>query len=126
VPDLAVTVDPVENRGFEYHTGISFAFFARGLSGELGRGGRYLTAEAGEAATGFTVYTDTILLAAPPKPLGRRLFVPAATRPEQARRWREEGWLTVAGLEPATNDAAEAKRLGCTHRLAGDKIVPVG
>src|SRR5579883_2967078 len=26
-PGLKVTVDPVENRGFEYHTGISFTFF---------------------------------------------------------------------------------------------------
>src|SRR5262249_10274358 len=29
IPALKVTVDPVENRGFEYHTGISFTFFAR-------------------------------------------------------------------------------------------------
>ena len=46
IPALKVTVDPVENRGFEYHTGISFTFFARvdpelGPLGELGRGGRY-------------------------------------------------------------------------------------
>ena len=83
VPDLAVTVDPVENRGFEYHTGISFAFSSPAASsGELGRGGRHLTAEAGEAATGFTLYTDTILLAAPAKPLGRR---PLRRRRDPAR-----------------------------------------
>src|SRR5208282_998846 len=51
-PGLKVTVDPVENRGFEYHTGISFTFFAggvvaRGPLGELGRGGRY---DAGDPA----------------------------------------------------------------------------
>ncbi|MEX2008838.1 MAG: ATP phosphoribosyltransferase regulatory subunit, partial [Dongiaceae bacterium] len=40
-PDLALTVDPVEHRGFEYHTGIGFALFARRVRGELGRGGRY-------------------------------------------------------------------------------------
>src|SRR6185437_13294890 len=34
VPTLAMTIDPVENRGFEYHTGISFAFFARAVRGE--------------------------------------------------------------------------------------------
>jgi ATP phosphoribosyltransferase regulatory subunit len=125
-PGLAVTVDPVENRGFEYHTGISFAFFARGLSGELGRGGRYRTAEAGEPATGFTLYTDTILLAAPAQPVDRRLYVPAAIHPAEGRRRRDEGWVTVAGLAPAADEAAEAARLACTHRLAGDKIVPVG
>src|SRR5215475_3227360 len=45
-PGLKVTADPVENRGFEYHTGISFTFFSGGGAipgpvGELGRGGRY-------------------------------------------------------------------------------------
>ena len=68
MPSLKVTVDPVENRGFEYHTGISFAFFARaggerGPLGELGRGGRYNAGDpaAPEPATGVTLYTDTIL-----------------------------------------------------------------
>src|SRR5207253_7859468 len=81
-PGLKVTVDPVENRGFEYHTGISFTFFAGGPSshgplGELGRGGRY---EAGdpatpEPATGFTLYTDTILRVLPEVISPRRVFL---------------------------------------------------
>ncbi len=62
--DIAVTVDPLETRGFEYQTGVSFTLFAKGARGELGRGGRY---DAGaESATGFTFYMDTILRAAPP------------------------------------------------------------
>src|SRR5579862_4060927 len=40
-PTVSLTVDPVENRGFEYHTGVTFTVFARGIRGELGRGGRY-------------------------------------------------------------------------------------
>ena len=40
--DIAeVTIDPIENRGFEYYSGIGFSFFSRGIRGELGRGGRY-------------------------------------------------------------------------------------
>src|SRR5690606_20058367 len=46
-PDLLVTLDPGEFRGFEYHTGIAFTLFARNVRGELGRGGRYIT-PAGE------------------------------------------------------------------------------
>ena len=41
-PDLALTVDAAENRGFEYHSGVTCSFFSRGERGELGRGGRYL------------------------------------------------------------------------------------
>src|SRR5947207_1953225 len=83
MPGLKVTVDPVENRGFEYHTGISFTFFARvgpelGPLGELGRGGRYEAGppEAPEPATGVTLYTDTILRTLPAPPPRRRVLVP--------------------------------------------------
>ena len=66
-PDLAVTIDPVENRGFEYHTGISFAFFAarRACPASWGAAGAIGPSEGGEPATGFTLYTDTVLLAMP-------------------------------------------------------------
>ena len=40
-PELALTIDPIEWRGFEYHTGTSFSLFAGGVRTELGRGGRY-------------------------------------------------------------------------------------
>jgi ATP phosphoribosyltransferase regulatory subunit len=121
-PDLTVTVDPVENRGFEYHTGISFTFFAGGAaasgsSGELGRGGRYQAGDpaAPEPATGFTLYTDTILRTLPDAPPPRRLFLPLGAARAHAARLRDKGWITVAALEPAADWRSEARRLGCTH-----------
>ena len=68
--DVQITIDPLERRGFEYQTGISFTLFAKGASGELGRGGRYDVdgrgLRAAETATGFTLYMDTIMKVAPP------------------------------------------------------------
>ncbi len=126
LPSLAVTIDPVENRGFEYDAGISFTFFARGVRGELGRGGRYRTANGGgEPATGVTLYTDTVLRGLPSQPAPRRLFVPAGADPVAAARLRAEGWVTVAGLAPGADVAAEAKRLNCGHRLDGETLIPV-
>ena len=123
-PGLTVTVDPVEHRGFEYQTGLSFVVFARGVRGELGRGGRYQIERrdgAGEPAVGFTLYMDTVLRAAPPGPEPRKLFLPAGTDPALARKLREDGWVTLAGLDPAADAAQEAKRLGCGHiLLAGE------
>jgi ATP phosphoribosyltransferase regulatory subunit len=126
-PDLEVTVDPVENRGFEYHTGISFTFFAGGAaacgsSGELGRGGRYQAGDeaASEAATGFTLYTDTILRTLPDTVPQRRLLLPLGTDRDRAVILRESGWITVAALEPAADWPAEARRLGCSHILGHD------
>ena len=125
-PGLGLTVDPVENRGFEYHTGISFTFFARKVRGELGRGGRYRAGNgAGEGATGFTLYADTIVQAMPAPARARRLYVPAGGDPAAAQKLRGEGWVTVAGLAPVKDVRAEAKRLDCGHVLEHGKVVPV-
>ena len=124
-PGLALTIDPVENRGFEYHTGVSFALFARGVRGELGRGGRYRTGNGGgEPATGFTLYTDTVLRALPAQAPVKRVYLPPGADAAAAARLRGEGWATVAGLTDA-DPAAEAKRLRCGHRLDGKEIVAV-
>jgi ATP phosphoribosyltransferase regulatory subunit len=132
MPGLKVTVDPVENRGFEYHTGISFTFFARvdpehGPIGELGRGGRYQAGDPSlpEPATGFTLYTDTILRTLPePKP-HRRVLVPLGADRARLRDLRGEGWITVAALTPLRDWAAEARRLGCAYLLEQGEPKPV-
>jgi ATP phosphoribosyltransferase regulatory subunit len=131
MPTLMVTIDPVENRGFEYHTGISFTFFSRietqrGVLGELGRGGRY---EAGdpatpEAATGFTLYTDMILSTLPQAHARRRLLLPPDAHAALSAALRDQGWITVAALTLASDWHAEAERLGCGHVLEAGKPVP--
>jgi ATP phosphoribosyltransferase regulatory subunit len=133
-PAIKLTVDPVENRGFEYHTGVTFVVFAKGVRGELGRGGRYLagggangttamsagSAHVGaEPATGFTLFMDTVLGALVPDPESRRVYLPMGTAPDVRHGLQGEGWITLAGLEPASDAAAEARRLGCSHVLAG-------
>jgi len=117
-PRLTLTVDPVEHRGFEYQTGISFILFAKGVRGELGRGGRY-TAERGddgsESSTGFTLFMDTVRRGLPPPAATRRLFLPAGCPEAEAGALRAEGWVTVAGLDETDDVRAEAVRLGCSH-----------
>jgi ATP phosphoribosyltransferase regulatory subunit len=140
-PEIRLTIDPVENRGFEYHTGVTFVLFAKGVRGELGRGGRYLAgggangttassagaaSASAEPATGFTLFMDTVLGALTPDPEPRRVFLPLGTPGETRRRLQAEGWITLAGLEPAGDAAAAARRLGCSHVLAGDAPRSVG
>jgi ATP phosphoribosyltransferase regulatory subunit len=132
-PGLTLTVDPAEHRGFEYQTGISFILFARGVRGELGRGGRYATdssaqlsagpaAPEPESATGFTLYMDSVQRALPePVPL-RRLYLPSDCPPARGQELRAEGWITLAGLEASADPAAEARRLGCSHALIDGAI----
>ncbi|NQU59894.1 MAG: ATP phosphoribosyltransferase regulatory subunit [Rhodospirillales bacterium] len=124
---LALTIDPVENRGFEYHTGVTFTFFAKGVRGELGSGGRYVANGNGsEPATGVTLFMDTVLRAVPSPKTPDRIFLPAATPADEAAKLRGQGWIAVAGLSKTDNPGKEAKRLGCSHWLAGGKIEKVG
>jgi len=130
--DLKVTVDPVENRGFEYHTGISFTLFAAtpGSVGELGRGGRYQAGDPAEPepATGFTLYTDPILRTLPPAASARRLLLPigvqrraasaAAMFSKTACRWQSgrggAKWATLPLLAPSGVTKARARlSTGC-------------
>lgn len=117
-PDLAMTIDPVENRGFEYYTGYGFSIFSRGVRGELGRGGRYQV-DGGEGlrSAGFTLYMETVLRALPEPARPERLYLPFGTPTGTARRLRDEGWITIAGLDKEADGALEASRLGCTHLL---------
>ncbi len=118
-PNLRLTLDPLEFRGFRYHTGVCATIYAPGRHEELGRGGRYVSGN--EPATGITLFPDAVLRACP-APSGRpRVFVPWDTSPGLAAQLRQEGFATVAALGPADDSG----RLGCTHVVQGATAVPV-
>lgn len=134
-PALHLTVDPVEHRGFEYHTGVSFTIFKAGVRGELGSGGRYEAVSLDgpstpEPATGFTLYTDTVLRALPDAPIREALFMPWGTPWADGAALREAGWRTVAAVAPHGKDrkaaAGEAARLGCSHLFWNGEAMPLG
>ena len=122
-PKLALTFDAVENRGFEYHTGITFSVFARGAQRELGRGGRYALTQGnngGEPATGATLLVDALLAVVPRPAATWTLFAPFGTPRTTIASWQVKGWRVVAGLAKVGDDTAEAKRLGCSHVILGE------
>jgi ATP phosphoribosyltransferase regulatory subunit len=118
-PKLNLTVDLVESRGLEYHTGVTFTIFAKGIRGELGRGGRYLAGtKESEPATGMTLFMDSVLRALPAARKEKRLYLPTKTGIGEARKFRSEGWITVDGLETDVDIKVEANRLRCSHFLS--------
>lgn len=125
LPDLQLTVDAVENRGFEYHRGIAFTLFAPRVRGELGRGGRYLAGHGAEPATGFSLFLDSVMRAVAPAGPARRLWLPVHTSDAVAAGLREDGWVTIAALDETDAPAAEAARLYCTHLLVDGRPEPV-
>jgi ATP phosphoribosyltransferase regulatory subunit len=119
-PGLRVTLDPVEFRGFRYHVGVAFTIFGPGATGELARGGRYLSAND-EPATGMTLYPDAVLRAAPAMPRRPRCFLPPGTPPAAADALRAQGFATVAALSAAE----DARRLRCSHVWDGAAARPL-
>ena len=128
-PDLPLTVDPVEYRGLEYQTGVSFSVFAMKGRQELARGGRYSAGypEDGvsEPATGFTVYMDAVLSASDPAPLQPRLYVPLGIAWRDAAPWQAKGYAVVRAVVAAAEPRSEAKRLNCSHALIDGDAVPL-
>lgn len=120
-PDLLVTLDPGEFRGFEYHTGIAFTLFARNVRGELGRGGRYMT-PAGETATGFTLYLDSVMRGLPPQPAPQLVYLPFGTPRAVAAKLRRDGHATWAELSEQGDVKTAAKAAGCSHWWDGSSV----
>ncbi len=124
MPRLALTVDPVEHRGFEYHNGVGFSIFAGRAQSELGRGGRYVSGE-GEPSTGFSLYLDALIQALPePKPRSR-IYLPPETARGVGVRLRRAGWVTLAGFDKDADARQEARRLGCSHLWRGGRAARV-
>lgn len=123
-PDLALTIDPIEFRGYRYHTGICTTVFAAGRQAELGRGGRYLSGN-NEPATGITLYPDTIVRVAPAPKLRPRIFLPFGTTLSEAEVCRRQGLATIPALDASAPALNEANRLGCTHVFQNGQITVV-
>ncbi len=110
IPDVNLTLDATEMRGYEYHNGISFSLFAAGIEGEIGRGGRYLVAfDRRTAAIGFTVYINQLLPILPVPPQPAHVLVPAALSHAETLALQAEGYMTVRDIaEGATQRDAAA------------------
>ena len=127
--DLPLTLDPVEYRGLEYQTGVSFSVFGLKVREELARGGRYSAGypEDGvsEPATGFTLYMEAVLSASDTAPERPRLFLPPGTPWSEAAPWQTKGYAVVRGVTVSADPRTEAKRLRCSHALIDKEAVPL-
>jgi ATP phosphoribosyltransferase regulatory subunit len=122
-PEVALTLDPVENRGFGYYAGVGFAVFAPGARREIAFGGRYRISPE-ETAFGVSFFTDSLLrVAAGPVP-ARRVLVSRAADPAVAAGLRRDGWIAIVDLL-GSGDVEAARRARCTHVLRDGAPVPL-
>ncbi|MEQ1739226.1 MAG: ATP phosphoribosyltransferase regulatory subunit [Methyloglobulus sp.] len=131
-PNLPISFDVAELRGYHYHTGVVFAAFVPTIGREIARGGRYdnIGAVFGRArpATGFSA--DLKLLALQGKQAAQderiqRIFAPCfggiklddSLLNEKIRDLRVQGHCVIQQL-PGQIGAAE--EMGCTSVLEFD------
>ncbi|NDF11840.1 MAG: ATP phosphoribosyltransferase regulatory subunit [Proteobacteria bacterium] len=126
LPTTSITVDVLERRGFEFHTGISFALFSSANTNELGRGGRYLIRASGgdEPATGFTIILNNVLRILPKAKETDSVYAPIGTPAKDIAALRRKGTKVVQGFASA-NPRTEAKRLGCSSYLDKGKLLKI-
>lgn len=125
-PELNLTVDLVENRGLQYHTGVTFFLFAKGSAREIGRGGRYLInldEDTTEPATGATLFMDALLPVVPKSKAIPCVYVPFGTKRAQIHKLHTDGYRVRAALSSESDIDAEAKRLGCAFVLRDGAVV---
>jgi ATP phosphoribosyltransferase regulatory subunit len=121
MPDLNITIDPIEHRGFEYHSAISFSFFVKGVKQEVGRGGRYQipTLHQGEpvTGTGVTFYLQPLLDALPTYQREKRVYICDPVSIHASRNLRQEGYITIHALESSAHPMEDARRAECDYIL---------
>ena len=128
MPDVMVTVDPLESRGFDYHHGVGFAIFSPGIRGELGRGGRYRTRlddAMGEDSTGVTLYLERILRALKPAMVTAPLYIPYDAGLAVLVAMMRQGEACRFGSADTQDPMAEAKAMGCSQILLNGQKAPV-
>jgi ATP phosphoribosyltransferase regulatory subunit len=119
-PQVRLTIDPLESHGFEYQEGLCFSLFDGAHGREVGRGGRYVIQD-GLIACGATLYVRALLECGYlPVTQERRLLLAPGTTEQEARRLREQGYVTLRALGKDWQE--EARTLGCTHVWEGGSL----
>lgn len=123
IDDVNLTVDVIDQDGFEYHKGLGFTLFSSAVHGEIGRGGAYDVRfghdEQSETAKGFTLYMDTISKCVGASDDAPCLYVEADVSWKKIRDLQAQGWIIIRGIG---NDTMPRE---CTHMLKDGTVTTI-
>jgi len=120
---IKIFVDPLENKGFKYHTGLTFTVFSELLKGEIAKGGRYKTL-SNETATGCTIYTEKIYNKSNPKIKNELVYIPYLNM-DEAESVIKKGYNIVFGSNSRVDFNKEALELKCNYILKNKIITKI-
>lgn len=120
-PAITITLDFIEYRGYEYHSGVCFSLFSTEHNVEVGRGGRYLIAHTDNPAVGCSLYVDTLMNILTPPDAPQKIYIPLGTSMHDTKHLREQGYITIHAT--AKKPAEEQALLhGCSFVYIDGKI----
>ena len=122
VPDVSITLDPLDMQGYGYHTSVSFSFFGAGLKGAIARGGAYVTGYE-EKAVGLSVFMERVLRGLPDPVQIPVIYIPETVGMAAGVQLVERGRYVLYGTRGADVDA-EAKALNCAYILREEGGMP--
>ena len=115
LPDIAITLDPLDMQGYGYHTSVSFSVFGAGLKGAIARGGAYVTGYD-EKAMGLSVFMERVLRSLPTPQQTPVIYIPATVGLAAGLQLVERGRHVLYGTKGAEAED-EAKALNCAYIL---------
>ncbi len=124
--EVHVSFDLCELRGYNYHSGIVFAAYAKGYAGPIALGGRYdevgLSFGRARPATGFSLDLRGAVTALPPASLPKAILAPAGVGNNHDDYALDAaiGMLRVDGqivVQALPNVAVNAIELNCDREL---------
>tara|TARA_Y100001970_G_scaffold291021_1_gene426735 strand:+ start:7154 stop:8356 length:1203 start_codon:yes stop_codon:yes gene_type:complete len=123
-PNVNITIDPIENRGFNYYSGIGFAIFSSNIKRELGFGGEYNIELNGKKETGMglSILFDGLLRATHFKDEQKRILIPYKHDSNSLPKLRKNGWITIVSHNKKANIIKEAKQYKCSYILKGNEV----
>ena len=116
------SIDLLEQRGFEYHSGVTFSIFCINSKKEVCRGGRYFTSE-NEHAVGSTFFLNQFFqFNKKVKEKKNKILIPFKNLLDKnISKLRKKGWITIQNIDNKLNDEI-AKSYDCKFILKGGKI----
>ena len=122
--DIKITIDPIENRGFNYYSGIGFAIFSSNIKRELGFGGEYVL-EVNDnkyKGMGLSILFDGLLKTTNINNKQKRIFVPLNHDNTIPHELRKNGWITIFNYKKNVKEKEEALKFNCSHILKNNTI----
>lgn len=127
-PQCSVSADFVENRGLNYHSGLTFCIISSITKHEVGRGGRYMIKHAGEElepATGLTLFMDKVLPEFSYSESLPSICVPLATKQIKISELKNKGYRVRRALSVNKDLLTEAILLDCSYILSNNDEIRV-